>query len=154
MASIMLLAIPEIFTTEQHDLWYYVAGVVLFLLLGLIVGYFIWRRSHLQFAEIRHEKTNAIAALKKFSEELEGEQKMIDDSAHEDAAVVSARRKRKSKKPLNKPVLAPVSDKETPSQDSTMAIEPPENPVAKAMRKDSAGKPISSSGPSEGDDEL
>ncbi len=151
----MSLAIPEIFATERHELWYYIAGAVLFLLLGLISGYFIWRRSHLQFAEMRHEKTHAITALKKFSDEIEKEQKMLDDSAHE--VVPAAKSKRKNKKikeASKKPVRAPVPDEKTSSQDSTMAIEPPENPVAIAMRKDATGNPVASSGSSETDDEL
>ncbi len=136
----ILLAIPEFFVTNQHELWYYIAGAAIFLIVGFVTGYFVWRRSHLQFVEMRLERKHATEALERFSDEIERERRMLEDAGPEPEVKVVSGRKKKNKKKGPEPAEvadeAPVSVAEMLSNDPTVAVEPPENPVAKAMRQD------------------
>ncbi len=131
--SIQAIALPESLAMDRELLLYYVSGATIFCVFGVLTGYFIWRRSHLQFAEIRRQNKQATEALKEFQDEIEGEKIMLEEFGAEipsEELAAKKEKKRKKKKEPEPTVTEDVSGETSP-------IVPEENPVAKAMRRDS-----------------
>jgi hypothetical protein len=54
--------------------WYYAACGFLFLLLGLILGYFIWKKGHMQMLDAEAEVRRTREELARLTEDLKAEE--------------------------------------------------------------------------------
>ncbi len=76
----MILFLAESFTLPGIDAisiegkGYYVLCAILFLLLGLILGYFIWRKGHMQMLDAETEVRRTRKELDRLRDDLKAEQ--------------------------------------------------------------------------------
>jgi len=140
---IQALSLPETLAMDRQELLYYLAGATIFCVVGILTGYLIWRRSHLQLAEIRRQNKQATDELNEFQKELELETKVLGDSDAENISEEDSTKKEKKRKKKKKPV-EPLAEE---ISDETSPVALVENPVAKAMRVDSPKSDILPVGP-------
>ncbi len=143
---IQAISLPENLAMDRQELLYYLAGATIFCVVGILTGYFIWRRSHLQFAEIRRQNKQATEELNEFQNEIALEKKMLGDSGAENIPEEDSTKKEKKRKKKRKKKKAVESVAEKIS-DETSPVALVENPVAKAMRVDSPESDILPVGP-------
>ena len=134
----LALSFPDSWATDRHELWYYGVGALLFFFCGVVSGYFIWRRAHLQYGELRHEKECAATALEEFQKEIESEKYLLRDSARNGYPTLSPPEER-AEKPEPEEKEEPLPMKKTAKV--ATAVSPPviamKNPVAQGIEKDS-----------------
>ena len=69
--SLSLPGLPEF---EIDAKWYYAACAFVFLLFGMVLGYFIWRKGHMQMLDAEAEVRRTKAELARLKEDLNAEQ--------------------------------------------------------------------------------
>jgi hypothetical protein len=75
--SLALLAasipLPGLEGVSVDGRWYYAACAFLFLLLGLVLGYFIWKKGHMQMLDAEAEVRRTREELARLKEDLKAE---------------------------------------------------------------------------------
>jgi hypothetical protein len=61
--------------------WYYVGCAALFLFLGFVLGYFIWKKGHMQMLEAEAEVRRTREALARLTEDLKAEESELGDAS-------------------------------------------------------------------------
>ncbi len=59
--------------------WYYAASAFLFLLLGLVLGYFIWKKGHMQMLDAEAEVRRTREELARLKEDLKAEENELGE---------------------------------------------------------------------------
>jgi F0F1-type ATP synthase membrane subunit b/b' len=59
--------------------WYYAACAFLFLLLGLVLGYFIWKKGHMQMLDAEAEVRRTREELARLKEDLKAEENELGE---------------------------------------------------------------------------
>ncbi len=77
-ASTPLPSLPEFGGFPEAEGWYYVVSALAFALAGLICGYFIWRKGHMQTFDAEAEVRRAAEDLERLKEDLEAEEKALE----------------------------------------------------------------------------
>lgn len=78
-APSLSLSLPEFGGfPEAGGWWYYAVSALAFLLAGLICGYFIWRKGHMQTLDAESEVRRAAEDLARLKEDLDAETKGLE----------------------------------------------------------------------------
>ena len=72
-AAIVSITIPGLDRIGDLGVWYYVICAVVFTVSGLIVGYFIWRKGHMQTLDAESEIRRTADELSRLREDLQVE---------------------------------------------------------------------------------
>lgn len=74
----LALSLPNPRELLRMEIWYYAGCALIFLVSGLICGYFIWRRGHMQTYDAEAEVRRAAEELQRMQEDLRAEEKTLE----------------------------------------------------------------------------
>ena len=74
LSALPAFELPALDSLVGGEYWYYGVSAVAFTFAGLICGYFIWRKGHMQMLEAENEVRRTSEDLKRLQEDLEAEE--------------------------------------------------------------------------------
>ncbi len=78
-APLLSLSLPEFGGLPEAGSWYYAVCALVFTLTGVICGYVIWRKGHMQTLDAEAEVRRAAEELDRLKEDLKAEERGLEE---------------------------------------------------------------------------